>query len=93
VIPTNLFEAIFLLAVCAVLTYNAFKENYKYNFPIYLIAYGAWRFAIEFLRDDPRGSFVPGLTPSQFWSVLMFVGGLCWIIVDLIIKNKKRTVK
>lgn len=90
VIPTNLFEAIFLLILSAVLIYNAFKEDYKYNFPTYFIAYGLWRFIIEFVRDDYRGSFIPGITPSQFWSILLFLAGIIWVIVALIFEKKKK---
>ena len=90
VIPTNLFEAIFLLVLSAVLIYNAFKENYKYNFPTYFIAYGIWRFIIEFVRDDYRGSFIPGITPSQFWSIILVLIGVVWIIVVEIIEHKNK---
>lgn len=71
--PTQLFEAIFLLLLFGVLVYLFMKKNFKYGFCVYLGAYGIWRFFLEFLRDDNRGSFVPGLTPSQFWSIVMIL--------------------
>jgi phosphatidylglycerol:prolipoprotein diacylglycerol transferase len=43
---------------------------------VYLVSYGIWRFVIEFFRDDHRGSLVGNLTPSQFWSIIMVVGGI-----------------
>lgn len=39
--------------------------------PIYLASYGIWRFFIEFLRDDYRGSFLGSLTPSQTQSIFL----------------------
>lgn len=90
VIPTNLFEAIFLLVLSAVLIYNAYKYEYKYNFPTYFIAYGLWRFVIEFVRGDQRGAFIPGLTPSQFWSILMFIAGVAWAVTMAILDKKKK---
>ena len=38
---------------------------------IYLAAYGVFRFCLEFVRGDHRGEFLFGITPSQFWSLLM----------------------
>ena len=43
---------------------------------VYLISYGIWRFVIEYFRGDYRGSLIPGLSPSQFWSIVMVIGGV-----------------
>ena len=43
---------------------------------VYLICYGIFRFCIEFLRDDSRGALVGGISPSQFWSIIMVVAGI-----------------
>ena len=43
---------------------------------VYLIAYGIFRFFNEYLRADDRGEFVGGISPSQFWSILMVVIGV-----------------
>ena len=43
---------------------------------VYLIAYDIFRFFIEFLRDDDRGSLIGGISPSQFWSLLMVAAGV-----------------
>ena len=62
---------------------------------VYLIGYGIWRFFIEFIRGDvvERGKFVPGLTPSQFWSILMVIGGVAFFFLysyfDKKIEEKK----
>lgn len=78
VVPTQLFECIFLfvLAFIMYVLYRKFKFNC--NFGVYAIAYGIWRFCLEFIRDDHRGDFVSGLTPSQFWSIVMVVLGIAY---------------
>lgn len=78
--PTQLYEAIFLFTLCAVLTFLAFKLEYQYNMGIYLIAYGIFRFVNEFFRGDDRGQFVSGVSPSQFWTILMVVLGVGYIL-------------
>jgi len=92
-VPTQLFEAIFLFLISAVMIVLYFKFQFKYNMTVYLIGYGIWRFLIEFVRDDERGAFIPGLTPSQFWSILMVIGGIAFFFLyryfDKKIKNRK----
>lgn len=87
VYPTQLLEAIFLFILAFVLFYLAFKKKSTLTFPIYFISYGIFRFMIEFLRGDHRGSFLPGISPSQFWSLVLFVIGIV-SLVYLIIKKK-----
>ena len=62
-IPTQLFEAIFLFVISALMIVLYFKFAFKYNMAVYLMGYGMWRFIIEFFRNDDRGAFIPGLTP------------------------------
>ena len=81
VVPTQLFEAIFLFLISAVMIVLYFVFHFKYNMTVYLMGYGTWRFIIEFFRNDDRGAFIPGLTPSQFWSILMFVGGIAFFFL------------
>lgn len=70
-IPTQLYEALFLFALFAVLSILYFKRS-NIIMAIYLISYGVWRFLIEFLRADPRA--VSGaLSPSQ-WQSFIFIG-------------------
>ena len=76
VVPTHLFEAIFLFALFAICFILLWKKKFRYNLSVYLIAYGIFRFFIEYLRADSRGSFIPGVSPSQFWSILMVVSGI-----------------
>lgn len=76
VVPTHLFEAIFLFALFAICFILLWKKKFRYNLSVYLIAYGIFRFFIEYLRADDRGEFIPGISPSQFWSILMVVIGV-----------------
>src|SRR5574344_451843 len=88
VLPTNLWEALFLIALSLVLLTLALKKNTPMTLPVYLISYGTWRFIIEFFRGDYRGSFVPGITPSQFWSILLVLLGIAFIIFFQLKKRK-----
>ena len=74
--PTQLYEAAFLFILFGVCTFLLLKYGFRHNMSIYLIAYGAFRFLIEFLRDDHRGEFLGVISPSQFWSILMIVVGI-----------------
>ena len=76
VIPTQLFECIFLFVLSAVMAVLYFKFRFNCNFGLYAVTYGIWRFLIEYARDDYRGSFIPGLTPSQLWAIVMVVLGI-----------------
>ena len=83
VIPTQLYEAIILLVLTAVMIPLAFK-GFKYNFIIYLGVYSIFRFIIEFFRGDDRGANLFGLSPSQIWSILIL---LCLVPLILIINR------
>lgn len=74
VIPTQLIEAGFLFLLFAVLYHLAVRTSFKHTFVVYLVAYGAFRFIIEFLRGDERGALVGTLSPSQTLSLLLMVG-------------------
>ena len=42
-----------------------------------MFAYGVWRYVIEFVRGDDRGSIgIDGITPSQFIAIIMIVGAV-----------------
>lgn len=75
-VPIPLYEAIFLFVLSAVLIVLFFKFHSKDTMAIYLVSYGIWRFVIEYFRDDYRGDFIPGLSPSQFWSIIMVLAGI-----------------
>ena len=76
VIPTQLYEALFLIILSVLLILLLFK-SIIWTMPVYMAAYGTWRFLIEFLRDDFRGtSFISFLTPSQTVSLFLIIGAL-----------------
>jgi len=79
--PTQLYEAAFLFIMFAICSYLLLKKNFKHNMSVYLIAYGIFRFLIEFVRNDDRGQLVAGISPSQFWSILMVGLGVGLIFI------------
>ena len=89
--PTQLYEATFLLILFVVLLFLLLKYKFNYNLSLYLISYGIFRFLIEFLRGDERGAFIKGISPSQFWSIIMIVIGVVLIIISIV--NKKKSIK
>lgn len=84
VIPTQMYEFIFLFILAGILIYLAFQKDYKYSFVIYLIAYSIFRFIIEFFRGDDRGVFIWNLSPSQYWCIALILN-----IVPLIYVTNK----
>lgn len=89
VIPTQLFEMIFLLILAGILIFLAFKFDFKYTFIIYLPAYGVFRFLIEFIRGDERGQ-LNGLSPSQYWCILLILVAIAlFFLYKKIIFNKE----
>ena len=89
VIPTQLFEMIFLIVLAGVMTFLYFRYRFNYNFAVYLIAYGIWRFIIEFFRADDRGTLILGLQPSQFWSLVMIPLGVGYIFLQKYVLAKQ----
>ena len=77
ILPTQLIEAGFLFILFGIL--NSFK---KYQFEIYLISYGIFRFIIEFFRADDRGSLFNVLSPSQWLSILIIIVGVLSLIIS-----------
>lgn len=77
-VPTQLYEALFLFVLTAVLSVLYFKRC-NIIMALYLIAYGVWRMIIEIFRTDARGAFILGLAPSQWQSVIFIVGGVALI--------------
>lgn len=74
-LPTNLYEAIFLLVLFGVLLFfTLYKKPRGFNLITYCFAYAVFRFSIEFIRDDNRYA-VFALTPSQIQSIVLFLCG------------------
>ena len=90
VVPTQLYECLFLVALGAVMALLYFRYKFNYNFSLYLIAYGVWRFGIEFARGDARGEFIPGMSlyPSQIWSIVMVLAGVGYIFLQMYLFSK-----
>ncbi len=74
--PTQLYEAAFLFALFAICFLLYWKKNFKHNLSLYLLCYGVFRFLIEYVRNDDRGALIVGISPSQFWSLLMVVASV-----------------
>ena len=72
VVPTQIIEAAFLFTLTIVLATLAFKRNFNYNFVIYCVFYGIFRFIVEFFRGDERGQLA-GLSPSQYWCIVLIL--------------------
>jgi phosphatidylglycerol:prolipoprotein diacylglycerol transferase len=79
--PTQLYEASFLLIMFIVCSVLLLKFKFRHNMSVYLVGYGIFRFLLEFVRDDDRGQLVAGISPSQFWSLLMIVAGVALIFL------------
>ena len=71
--PTQLFEAVFLLVLFAVMTVLLFRFDKGPFLLVYGYAYAVFRFSVEFIRGDERWAFLPGLTPSQFQSIVLLL--------------------
>ncbi len=91
IFPTQLFEAFFLFLLFIILNNVKYFKNKEAI--TYLIAYGTWRFLLEFIRGDERGVLFPLYetqynifpTPSQFLSIIMVILGMI-----LIVKAKRK---
>ena len=92
-LPTQLYEMAFLFVLSGVLAFLAFKKITRYTFSVYMLAYGTFRFIIEFFRGDERGQLM-GLSPSQYWCILLLVGAvpLIFILRKLVFKEKENEI-
>ncbi len=95
-VPVQLFEALFLLALSVALMWLFFEKFGKENkgrfplMPIYVVAYGIWRFVIEYFRADDRGeTIVSFLSPSQLVAILMVVLGVAYFVLWFLFKRNK----
>jgi phosphatidylglycerol:prolipoprotein diacylglycerol transferase len=77
--PTQLYESAAALAVFLLLLWVHRRKSFDGQVVLlYGVLYGAARFAIEFLRDDPRGDILgltslTGLSTSQLISLLVLI--------------------
>ncbi|MDD4311126.1 MAG: prolipoprotein diacylglyceryl transferase [Eubacteriales bacterium] len=80
-LPTQLMESAFLFLLCAFLVWRLTKKKpFGTVSGWYMVLYGAWRFTIEFFRNDERG-FVGALSTSQFISIFVFAGGVALLLL------------
>lgn len=84
-LPVQLFESFYLFCLFAVLTVLFLKRK-NYTMQVYLIAYGVWRFILEFMREDHEANPFLGLRPSQWQSFAFIAGGIIMIIIYAIKK-------
>lgn len=90
-VPVQLFEALFLFALAAVLIWRVIK-NKHYNLSVYMMAYGVWRFFAEYLRADARGEgLIPFLSPSQQTAILLIAVGVGVIFLERFVRRHYRT--
>jgi phosphatidylglycerol---prolipoprotein diacylglyceryl transferase len=90
VYPTQVFSSIFDFALALfLLLYDRKERKSGRTFSLYLIIYSIGRFAVEFIRDDPRGS-VGILSTSQFISLFILLLGIGVFNIE---KIKKLIVK
>lgn len=93
VVPVQLFEAIFLFILCAVLAILAFKRV-PGTMAMYMCLYGVWRIFAETLRADDRGStLVDFLTPSQLTSIVLLVLSVFVFMYTFIMHKRKKTAE
>lgn len=82
-VPVQLFEALFLFALCGALLLMM-KKGIRHQMPTYMTVYGAWRFFVEYLRADDRGQTVVSfLSPSQLFALLLILGGVALLFVEM----------
>ena len=87
--PVQLYESLAMFAVFGVLFYLHRKKKFDGQILIlYGITYGIIRFAIEFLRDDPRGDILgltsmTGLSTSQMISLLVALSCVAFLFIRL----------
>ena len=79
-LPTQLMEAIFLFFLCFYL-YRVLVKDGRSGIVLgkYITAYSVWRFLIEFLRSDERGT-VGFLSTSQAISLVLIPIGIYFIL-------------
>lgn len=88
-IPTELIMSAgdFLIAALLLLYAKKDRKNGRIG-GLYLILYSAGRFAVEFLRNDPRGTVGP-LSTAQFISIFTLIFGFAVFCTNIFSRDKK----
>lgn len=89
--PTREMEMVFYVVMIPILIRRIRKDTLPGSaFPIYLAAYGLFRFLVEFLRES---EYVAGIFHiSHLWSVIAIAAGVS-IWSEMVSKQKKKTKK
>lgn len=87
-LPTQLIEAAFEFSLFFIMIIF-YKKLRKHNVELYCFAYGIFRFLMEFLRGDDRGSTGFFLTPSQFICIILWIWGAMLVLFKRQIIFKK----
>ncbi|MDR3332308.1 MAG: prolipoprotein diacylglyceryl transferase [Synergistaceae bacterium] len=93
VYPTQIFESLaaLLIGICLWITEGRLRRSTEEAargailWPAFLISYGLYRFAMDFLREGDR---IYGLRVGQYTGVLAMVVGFAWLYVS--VKNLRR---
>lgn len=85
--PTQLYESFAMLLVFGFLLWLHKKKKFSGQVILtYALLYAAVRFAIEFVRDDPRGDILgltslTGLSTSQLIGIIVGIGALVLLVI------------
>lgn len=79
-LPTPIIESIVLFVFFALFTFVPYFKQRRVMW--YCLFYGIYRFFAEYMRGDSRGGFIPGLSPSQFLSILLVLTGIAIFIIQ-----------
>lgn len=86
--PTQLYEIFANLIIFLTLHMFSNKKHRTGSiFIVYMMLYSIARFTIEFFRGDDRGTFILSISPSQIFSILVFITAI--LIYILVIRKKK----
>lgn len=89
--PTRELELIFYAIMIICLMLRVIRQDSKgLNYPIYMIAYGAFRFVIEWFRHSSSDT---AFHISHIWAIVVFCLGLSIFIEMKVRSNKVRSNK
>lgn len=90
-IPTQLISSVGDFAICGMLLWYASRKPKTGRVAsMYMLLYGVGRFALEFLRNDYRGS-IGVLSTSQIISiVIVAIGAVMYAVVPKLLEKKNR---
>ncbi len=91
VIPTQLLSSLGDFAIAGIILWMASRKHAEGILGgVYFVLYGVGRFAIEFLRNDPRGT-VGFLSTSQFISIFIVAVGIILIAYRIRYEKGQKT--